>query len=332
MSPKNVVITYKVPAPQRPFFNNLLAAECRLVFLTDLLPSERPAALESADALLSWNIPRELAPGDYAHLRRATLIQLLSAGADHVPFADLPPHILVASNAGAYAAPMAEHVMAMTLALAKRLFAQNAKLRAGEWDQFSQNRMLRGLTAGIIGFGGIGRATARLMRAFDMRIYAINSTGHSPEPTDFIGTLVDLSHVLITSDVIVLCLPLTRLTRGLIGKRELEWLKPDAILVNVARGALIDEEALYRFAESHPDFQVGLDAWWSEPFTHGAFHMEYPFLDLPNVLGSPHNSAVVPSILEDGARQASSNLLRYLRGEPVVGVVNRADYLPPVSS
>src|SRR5947208_5728952 len=147
-----------------------------------------------------------------------------------MPFADLPPHILVASNPGAYAAPMAEHVMAMTLALAKRLLIEHQKLKNGEFDQFTPNRMLSGMTAGILGYGGIGRATARLMRAFGMRIYAINTSGTSPEPADFLGTSRDLERVLDESDVVVICLPLTQTTRGLIGKQQLAWMKPDAIL------------------------------------------------------------------------------------------------------
>ena len=326
MDKKTIVVTYKAPPPQKKLLEELLGDECRLVFLTSVPPAERKQALESADALLSWNVPREIQPAEYASLGRAALLQLLSAGADHVPFADLPAQLIVASNAGAYAAAMAEHVMAMTLALAKRLLFQNERLKQGEFDQSHPNRVLHGLTAGIIGFGGIGRATARLMRRFGMEIMGINTTGASDEPTDFIGTLADLPKVLAASDVVVLCLPLVKLTRNLIGKRELELMKPDAILINVARGGLIDEEALYRHAKNNLDFLVGIDAWWSEPFSHREFHMEFPFLDLPNVIGSPHNSAVVPSILEDGARQAAANILRFLGGEPLDGVVKREDY------
>jgi phosphoglycerate dehydrogenase-like enzyme len=126
---------------------------------------------------------------------------------------------------------------------------------------------------------------------------------------------------------VVICLPLTQTTRGLIGEQELNWMKPDAILVNVARGALLDEEALYTHVKSHPNFLLGIDAWWTEPFLHGHFRMEYPFLALPNVLGSPHNSGVVPGVLMGATRQAAENVKRFLKGEQVVGIARREDYL-----
>ena len=330
MEKQNIVVTFTTSPEDKALFLETLGSEASfgsLTFLNEIPPEQREQVLERAHILLSWNFPREIHPQDYPHLQQVRFIQLLSAGADHMPFADLPPHILVASNPGAYATPMAEHVLAMTLALAKRLLVENQKLRNGEFDQFTPNRLLAGMTAGILGFGGIGRATAGLMRAFGMRIYAINSSGTSPEPADFLGTLRDLEHVLQESDVVVISLPLTKATRGLIGKEQLAWMKPDAILVNVARGAIIDEEALYSHVKSQPNFLVGIDAWWTEPFLHGTFRMEYPFLDLPNVLGSPHNSAVVPHVLVDAARQAAENVKRFLRGEKVTGIARREDYL-----
>jgi len=330
MEKQNIVVTFTTSPEDKALFLETLGSEATLgslTFLNEISPAQHEQVLERAHILLSWNFPREIHPQDYPHLQQVRFIQLLSAGADHMPFADLPPHILVASNPGAYATPMAEHVLAMTLALAKRLLVENQKLRNGEFDQFTPNRLLAGMTAGILGFGGIGRATARLMRAFGMRIYAINSSGTSPEPADFLGTLRDLEHVLQESDVVVISLPLTKATRGLIGKEQLAWMKPDAILVNVARGAIIDEEALYSHVKSQPNFLVGIDAWWTEPFLHGTFRMEYPFLDLPNVLGSPHNSAVVPHVLVDAARQAAENVKRFLKGEKVTGIARREDYL-----
>ena len=327
MEKQNIVVTYHTSSEQKALFFEMLGSEASLTFLDEIPPEQREQVLEGAHILLSWNFPREIRPEDYSHLQQVRFIQLLSAGADHMPFADLPSHILVASNPGAYAAPMAEHVLAMTLALAKRLLVEHQKLQHGEFDQFTPNRSLAGMTAGILGFGGIGRATARLMRAFGMRIAAINTSGTSPEPTDFLGILHDLEHVLRESDVVVISFPLTKATRGLIGQEELAWMKPDAILINVARGAIIDEEALYTHVKSHPTFLVGIDAWWIEPFLHGTFRMDYPFLELPNVLGSPHNSAIVAHVLEDAARQAAENVKYFLSGEKVIGMARREDYL-----
>ena len=327
MDKPNIVVTYHASPEQQALLLGLLGEVASLTFLSELAPEQRAQVLEAATILISWNFPREIQLQDYPRLRRVLFIQLLSAGADHMPFAELPPRIIVASNPGAYAAPMAEHVLAMTLALAKHLLVQQQKLKEGEFDQFIPNRMLSGMTAGILGYGGIGRATARLMRAFGMCIYAINTSGTSPEPADFLGMLHDLEKVLRESDVVVICLPLTQTTRGLIGEQELAWMKPDAILVNVARGAILDEKALYTYVKSHPNFLLGIDAWWTEPFLTGQFRMEYPFLALPNVLGSPHNSGVVPGVLMGASRQAAENVKRFLKGEQVMGIARREDYL-----
>jgi glycerate dehydrogenase len=327
MDKQNIVVTYNASDEEQARFHEVLGSEASLTFLGAISSAHREQALKQATILLSWNFPREILPQDYPSLGQVAFIQLVTAGADHMPFADLPPRILIASNPGAYAAPMAEHVMAMTLVLAKRLLAEHQKLRSGQFDDSTLNRSLSGMTVGIIGFGGAGRATARLMRAFGMRIYAINTSGKSSESVEFIGTLHDVEQVLRKSDVMVITLPLTRATRGLIGKKELAWMKPDAILVNVARGALLDEEALYTHLKNHPTFLAGIDTWWEEPLRGGPFRMRYPFLELPNVLGSPHNSALVSHVIGGAAKQAAENVKRFFKGEEAIGIVRREDYL-----
>lgn len=327
MNKQNIVVTYNASGEEQARFDEVLGSEASLTYLTEASALRRKRALEEASVLLSWNFPHEIGPGDYPRLARVTLLQMVTAGVDHVAFAHLPSHMSVTSNAGAYAAPMAEHVLAMTLALAKRLLLEDRNMRSGTFDDATHNRSLSGMIAGIIGFGGAGRATARLMRAFGMRIYAINSSGKSSEPVDFIGTLHDVEHVLRKSDVVVLTLPLTRATKGLLGEKELEWMKPDAILVNVARGALIVEKALYTHLKNHPTFMAGIDTWWEEPLRGGPFRLQYPLLDLPNVLGSPHNSALVPEVIGIAAELAAENVKRFLHGEEVVGIVRREDYL-----
>ena len=234
----------------------------------------------------------------------------------------------MASNAGAYARAMSEHVLAMTLSLAKRLPQRHAALAEGRYPKWEPLLTLEGAVCGILGLGGIGTATARLMRAFGARIYAINRTGRTSEQVEFAGTLADLDRVLTAADVLVISLPLTLATRGLLGGRELGLLKPTAILVNVARGAIIDQGALYQYLRAHPQAGAGIDTWWAEPADGAPFRTDYPFFDLPNVIGSPHNSSIVAGAMLTGARLAAENVRRYLRGEPVSGVVDRADYVP----
>ena len=104
-------------------------------------------------------------------------------------------------------------------------------------------------------------------------------------------------------------------------------MKPAAILVNLGRAAIVDERALYEHLRSQPDFCAGIDTWWQEPGPDSGFRTNYPFFDLPNLLGSPHNSGVTDGALQVGARRAAENVRRFLSGEAVTGVVRREDYL-----
>lgn len=323
----NVVVTMRADERDRELVTEMLEPLAEIVFLHDLTGPARAEALLRANALLCLIPTRELRGEDYDRLGRVRLLQMVSAGADHIPFERLPADMTIASNVGAYGEPMAEHVLAMTLALLKRLPQEHAKMRQGIFDQQTPTRSLRGAVVGIIGFGGIGRAVGRIMRPFGVRIHGITRSGRSSEPAEFVGGVEALDEVLQAADVVVLALPLSRRTEGLIGARELALMKSDAVLVNVARGAIIDEKALYEHLLRYPDFGAGIDTWWAEPYRTGTFRMNYPFLDLPNVIGSPHNSALVPGSLRTALRQAAENVAAWLRREPIAGVVPREDYV-----
>ena len=120
--------------------------------------------------MLSHDTSKELRPDEIPLIRNARLLQFTAAGVDWVPTRDLPSELPVAANKGGGAEPMSEHIVALALAAAKRLFIEHANLKSGEFNQRSANRMLRGGICGILGFGNVGVATARLMRAFGMKI------------------------------------------------------------------------------------------------------------------------------------------------------------------
>jgi phosphoglycerate dehydrogenase-like enzyme len=322
----NIVVTAPLRDRQREVLLNVLEKIAHVVFLSDIAEEDRAKELADADVLISWSPKRELEILGYKTISRARMLQLLSAGADHIPFHQLPSSLMIASNAGAYARPMAEHILAMILAIKKNLIDRHDKLKKGVFEQSEPNRMLRGSNCAILGFGGIGKATARLMRCFGVTIHAINTTGKTDEPVEFIGTLKDLEHVLRIADIIVIALPLTKATRGLIGTHELAWVKDDAMLVNVARGQIVDEAALYEKLRNQPLFFAAIDAWWIEPLTHGEFRTNHPFLELTNVLGSPHNSGIAKGSFIEATLYAAENVRRFLNHEPIKGVVRPSDY------
>src|SRR5262249_33695016 len=138
--------------------------------------------------------------------------------------------------------------------------------------------------------------------------------------------------VLAAADVLVMALPLTNATRGLIGARELGRMKPTAILVNVGRAAIVDERALYEHLRDQPGFCAGIDTWWREPGAGGPGSGSHgppasPFSALPSVTGPPPNWGATGGALQCGGGRAAENARRFLRGEPVTGVPRREDYL-----
>jgi phosphoglycerate dehydrogenase-like enzyme len=323
---RSVVVSFDAWPEMRPAIEQALAGLAEVTYLPAVGDAERTSALARADAVLAWGIGRELRADELRRLGSIGFVQLLSAGVNHVPFDLLPEGVQIAANAGAYSRPMAEHVLALTLALAKRLPQNHAVMAAGTFDQRTPNRELRGAVVAVLGYGGIGRASAALFRALGARIHAVTRSGAADDTVEWASTLDELDAVLRAADVVVISLPLTRDTRGLIGRRELALLKPDAILVNVARAEIVDEEALYDRLRGVPSFSAGLDVWWNEPGMLGPFRPRRPFLELPNVIGSPHVSANTHGSIADAARQAAENVARHLRGERPLHVVDRSEY------
>ena len=325
---KNILVTYAPGEAEKEIYREILEDIADVHYLTEASENERTKLLDGADVIIALSFSqREIGHAEVSRMRKVRFIQLIYAGADNIPFALIPDDVILASNAGAFAEPIAEHVLALTLALAKNLFPKYKLLCDGRFDRSGFNRELKGGICGIIGYGGNGRKIARIMQAMGMKVYAINRSGKTDAAVDFMGTVRDLKKVLQAADVVVATTPLTRETRNMLGRKELEWMKPDAILINVGRGDVIDQQALYAHLKSNPDFRAGIDTWWSEPMGQEAFKLDYPFFDLPNIIGSPHVADHVPHSIPNSTRLALGNVRNYLLGNKIRGILNRKDYL-----
>lgn len=261
-----------------------------------------------------------------AAMPRLKLIQSLRAGADSVNFDVIPNEVVYCGNIGAYSLPMGEFAIGMILYLAKYLNLRNEKLKKGE-AEYRNSVLLSGKTIGIIGAGGIGKEVSRLAKSFGMKALGVNTSGKRIPSFDKMYGPSDLDYVLKISDVVVLSIPLNVNTFHLINRRRLRLMKRNCILVNVGRGYLIDEAALYEHLRNNPEFQCGLDVWWHYPKQGEKFDQRFPFLELPNFLGTPHVSGYVPEEREIAVRFAVENIQRFVKGMKLNGVIIRKDYI-----
>lgn len=321
----HLLVTLETNSDARQLIERVIGSTAKVTFLADIAPAARASALQRTHVVLARNTANELKPGEASLLANIRLIQFVTAGVDYIPLAEFPAQVPIACNGGAYAEPMAEHAVAMTFAAAKRLLIEHRKLEQGAFDQFRLNRLLRGAVCGILGYGGVGVEVARVMKALGLKVHAINRRGRADEPLDWIGTPDKLDQMLAASDVLIVAVPLTKATEGMIGARELGLMKRDSILVNLARGEIVDEAALFAQLKATPTFTACIDAWWIEPVRHGTFRMDHPFLELPNVIASPHNSASAAGFRDIALTRAVENARRACLGETPWHLVPPAD-------
>lgn len=221
---------------------------------------------------------------DFPNLR---YIQLTSAGFDRVPMEEIRARGIAVHNArGVYSVPMAEHAVWGVLSLyhqAPFFFKNQAESR---WEKHRGLRELAGKTVCILGTGSVGTACAGRFRAFSCRVIGVNRTVRENPAFDAVLPMDALKDALAQADVVVLTLPLTDATRGLMNAERLASMKPGAVLVNIARGAIVEEQALIEALQSHLGGAV-LDVFDPEPLSS-----ESPLWTMENVIVTPHNSFV----------------------------------------
>ena len=269
--------------------------------------AEGLAAVADAEVYISSGFPPEM-------LRAARKLKWVHTGAAGVGSLLYPEmvasDVVLTNSAGIHAEPMAETVLAMMLYFARGLDFVVAAQARGVWDQSAFETVespvteLNASTLGIIGFGGIGRALARRAEVLGMRVLATRK--------------VDIDTILRESDYVRVSVPSTKDTKALIGARELGLLKRTAVLINVARGNVIDEAALIDMLERKAIRGAALDVYEQEPLPGDS-----PLWQLPNVLLLPHVSATSARFWERQADLIVDNIGRYLRGEALRNVVDK---------
>ena len=244
----------------------------------------------------------------FENCSRLRLVSVWGTGTDNIDLtAAARRGVTVTNTPGVSAFSVAEHALALMLAVARRIPVQDAAVRGGEWPR-GQGVELRGKTLGIVGLGAIGRRFAELGRAIGMRVVAW--TMHPDASLGF--ELVELDELLRSSDVVSLHVRLSPQTVGMFGAREFGRMKHGAILVNTARGPIVDEAALLEALASKRIAGAGLDVFSVEPLPPG-----HPLTKLPNVVLTPHSAGITPEALEAGLQLAVSNVWSFLEGNPV---------------
>jgi phosphoglycerate dehydrogenase-like enzyme len=282
--------------------------------------------LADLDVLVTLVFNREMAAAG----RRLKLVQVPAAGLDRIDPPALPPGVWLA-NAYGHEVGIAEYVIGAILTWNRGLCRADTLLRRGEWDsQWAAGSPppprpeLGGKTLGVLGYGRIGQALAQRARAFDMAIWGIRRDPTQPVScaADFLGGPAALDELLRRADYLVVTSPLTPATRGVLGQRELALMKPAAVLVNVARAEIVDEEALYEALHRGVIAGAILDVWYRYPTGAGpTLPSRLPFHELGNVLMTPHVSGWTEGMLETRAEVIAENIRRAARGEAPLNLV-----------
>lgn len=242
---------------------------------------------------------------------RLRMISVWGTGVDNIDLGAAARHGVVISNIpGVNADAVAEHTFALMLAVARRIPEADRQLRAGTWSKLLLTQ-LSGKTLGVLGLGDIGQRVAKLGRAFGMRVLAWTLRPDQGRAEALGAQPVGEEELLRSADVVTIHLRLTEETRGFLGKHELGLMKRSAILVNTARAAIIDRQALIDSLRAGAIQGAGLDVFHEEPVPPND-----PILTLPNVVLSPHHASTTPEVIEAGLLKAVENIEHFVAGSP----------------
>ncbi|KGD96798.1 hydroxyacid dehydrogenase [Achromobacter sp. RTa] len=270
---------------------------------------ERTMAAEPVDAVISRTAP--LSAAAIAACPSLKVISKHGVGVSNIDVAAATARrVPVYVTPGANAASVAEMAIGLMIAAARRIPLMDRALRSGQWRRLQDGRQLNGATLGLLGYGQIGQCVARAARALGMRVLAHDPSFPAPNPVPDVERVDSLDALLSRSDVLSLHVPLNAATRGLLDSKRLAALPAGAILVNTARGEVVDEAALVEALRSGRLHSAGLDTMVIEPLP-----ADSPLLTLENVVLTPHVGGSTPAALAGMAEGAARNVMGMLTGD-----------------
>jgi phosphoglycerate dehydrogenase-like enzyme len=268
--------------------------------------------IATAEVLINVRAYTSLDDEAFAAAPRLKLVSILGTGTDNVDLGAAKRRGITVTNTPGVGAPsVAELTFGLILAVTRAIPLSDGRLRAGTW-QHVEGPELEGKTLGLLGLGAIGERVARLGRGFGMRVIAW-SFAHDAARAERLGVeLVERDDVFRGADVVSVHLRNTPEVRGLVGARELALMQPGAYLINTARGALVDQEALAAALQAGRLAGAGLDVYVEEPLPPD----RNPFRDLPNVVLTPHLGAVTREANARSRAMPVDNIIAFLQGHP----------------
>jgi len=318
--PTKIVLAPRLPDPIVEIARSLMPQGYELT-VSDRWAPDFPEAMREAEYFMGFSrggMGKEF----YDMAPALRMIQLISAGYDQIDIeAARKAQVPVANNGGSNAIAVSEHALMLILAVLKKLAWLHRNVVSGKWrvGDFANPRLyeLHGKTVGIVGLGTIGKKVARRVRAFDAKVQYYDIVRLTEDQEDALGVRFALFRELLeTSDVVTLHVPLTDVTRGMMGAREFAAMKPSAILINTCRGPVVDEVALHKALTSGQIAGAGLDVMVEEPPKP-----DHPLFALDNVIFTPHMAGPTWENWTRAFRNAFDNIQRVAAGQPPFWVI-----------
>ncbi|MHA2029599.1 MAG: 2-hydroxyacid dehydrogenase [Candidatus Kariarchaeaceae archaeon] len=308
----------------KKFYRNNLSEAIELIFPEDRDPSLLIEHAPETDVFVGYAVTKEF-------LQNAVKLKHLQV--PWTGFNSLDTELLktrpeiTVSNSHSNSLSIAEHAVALLFAAAKLLPHRDSTMRTGDWSTRTTDTnsfWISGKKLGIVGYGAIGKKVARMLKpGFGMEILAIKrNPSEKDEICDYLGGMEDLEYVLRESDYLLIAVPQTDETTGLIGKEQFGWMKDNVVFVNIARGIIVDEDALYRALKDKQIGAAGIDVWYNYPGSgETSAQQNYPFQELDNIAMTPHSAFKVRDRVEIFAQDILQNIKLVYKGKTPINQV-----------